>query len=189
MTRVEKILEKFRFKQYESFDVKNIKKMSLALTEDEWLKDTTRQDDYATHKETQTYFLYQTDLGWKLGSPYLYNKRSENQLLLDAVEPIVKYLEELHNGQRGQVLLIKLPGGKKIPRHYDAEDYLMNTRRHHVAIVTNKKTTFGVANETINIKQGECWEINNAKSHFVNNDSSIDRIHLLIDIMPNEFII
>jgi hypothetical protein len=32
---------------------------------------------------------------------------------------------------------------------------------------------------------GECWEINNSRTHFVNNGSKIDRVHLLIDIMPN----
>jgi hypothetical protein len=33
---------------------------------------------------------------------------------------------------------------------------------------------------------GECWEINNSRIHYVNNGSKIDRVHLLIDIMPNK---
>ena len=33
--------------------------------------------------------------------------------------------------------------------------------------------------------EGECWEINNTRLHAVENNSKIDRIHLLIDIMPN----
>jgi aspartyl/asparaginyl beta-hydroxylase (cupin superfamily) len=36
------------------------------------------------------------------------------------------------------------------------------------------------------MQSGECWEINNSRPHLVENNSDIDRIHLLIDIMPNE---
>ena len=38
------------------------------------------------------------------------------------------------------------------------------------------------------MQEGQCWEINNAKNHSVENNGTTDRIHLLIDIMPNEFI-
>jgi hypothetical protein len=36
--------------------------------------------------------------------------------------------------------------------------------------------------------EGECWEINNMQYHEVINDSEEDRIHLIIDIIPNEYI-
>ena len=35
---------------------------------------------------------------------------------------------------------------------------------------------------------GECWEINNTRLHSVENNSDIDRVHLLIDIMPNKYL-
>lgn len=44
---------------------------------------------------------------------------------------------------------------------------------------------FGVGDEKINMKSGECWEINNSRTHFVDNNSETDRVHLLIDIMPH----
>lgn len=188
MEYVDKILEKFNFKQYESFNVKQIKKEILALEEHHWLKDTSRQDVFYTHKDTQSYFLYQTNLYWVRGAEYSYNKVSDNQVLLDLTEPIIKYLEELHKGQRGQVLFIKLPGKKNIPKHHDDGEYLMTGRRHHIPIITNKKTNFGVSREFVNMQEGQCWEINNAKNHSVENNGTTDRIHLLIDIMPNEFI-
>lgn len=189
MEDFDKILEKFRFKQYDSFDVSKIKKIITEIPDSDWLKDTSRQDVYATHRDTQSYFLYKTDLKWKLGTEYSCKLDSDNETLLDLAEPIIEYLEKLHNGKRGNVLFIKLPAKMSIPKHHDDGDYLMVSRRHHIPILTNQKTTFGVVNEKINMKQGECWEINNAKRHYVDNDGNTDRIHLLIDIMPNEFIV
>jgi aspartyl/asparaginyl beta-hydroxylase (cupin superfamily) len=43
---------------------------------------------------------------------------------------------------------------------------------------------FGVGDEEINMAVGDCWEINNSKIHYVNNYSEVDRIHLLVDILP-----
>lgn len=184
---MDKILEKFKFKQYESYDIAEIKKYVKKFS-DEWFFDTTRQETYSIHKNTMSYFLYEADLDWVADTPYIVEQKSNDEVLLAMVEPIVKSLEELHNGKRGQVLFIKLPGKNNIPKHHDDGDYLMSARRHHVPIITNKKTIFGVSNETVNMQEGECWEINNSKMHYVTNDSTVDRIHLLIDIMPNEFI-
>jgi hypothetical protein len=38
------------------------------------------------------------------------------------------------------------------------------------------------------LKVGECWEINNQQMHSVINDSDEHRIHLIIDIVPNEIL-
>ena len=59
-------------------------------------------------------------------------------------------------------------------------------KRTHIPIITNSEVTFTVGGETKFLKEGEIWEINNTKEHSVDNNSDIDRIHLLIDIMPNE---
>ena len=44
--------------------------------------------------------------------------------------------------------------------------------------------SYTVNGETVNMKEGECWEINNQRPHSVLNDSDIDRVHLLVDIFP-----
>ena len=82
------------------------------------------------------------------------------------------------------VLLIKLKAKKNISIHFDSGDYLMSCRRNHIPIITSDNVFFGVGNEKIVMQAGECWEINNSRPHFVENNSEIDRVHLLIDIMP-----
>jgi hypothetical protein len=180
-----KELELFNFKKIADFNVDRLKTLVESL-DAEWLLDTSRQESFETHKHTLSYFIYKADLLWKKGSPFFVETNVANMELLDAVEGIVQDLEAFHNGTRGNVLLIKLLAGQDIPEHVDSGDYLTTTRRHHLPIVTSPGTIFGVGIEELNMQEGECWEINNTRTHYVQNNSEIDRVHLLIDIMPLE---
>ena len=182
-----KILEDFNFKNHGNYDIDNIKNIIVKLS-NEWFVNTSRQDTYDTHKNTISYFMYQTDLNWKNGETFLVNAKAEDKKLLELIEPIIKDLEIIHNGVRGNVLFIKLVAGTDIAPHHDGGNYLDCTRRHHVPIITSDKTFFSVGLEKINMATGECWEINNTRLHSVENNSDIDRVHLLIDIMPNKYL-
>lgn len=180
-----KKLEDFNFKKYQNYSVDEIKEYIDGFS-DEWFINTSRQDNYYVHKDTTSYFVYTANLEWKEGTSFVVNKTSNNTGLLKLLEPIISDLEKFHNGTRGMVLLIKLKAGQNIAAHHDSGDYLMISRRHHIPIVTAENVFFGVGSDTVNMQTGECWEINNSRTHFVNNTSKIDRVHLLIDIMPNE---
>lgn len=175
--------EKFNFIKHKYFDVQDVQNYVKTFNE-QWSMNTFRQDNFYPHKNTETIFIYETDLNWQLNQPYNVSLISEDKKLNNMIEPIIKTLEKIHNGKRGQVLLIKLAAHKNIADHEDGGDYLLYTRRHHIPIITSPKTKFYVDDEFVNMGIGECWEINNAKNHAVTNDSDIDRIHLLIDIMP-----
>lgn len=180
-----KYTEDFNFNKLKSYDVEKIKDIAIKFN-DEWYINTERQNRNTTHQHTLTYYIYETNLFWRIEDAFISEKRAINSQLLDAVEPIVKDLEEFYDGIRGQVLLIKLLSNKQIPPHTDKGAYLMKARRHHIPIVTSSGTTFGVGEEEISMGTGECWEINNSRTHYVNNYSDIDRIHLLVDIMPRK---
>lgn len=179
--------EIFKFKYHKTYDVAEIKNKILQI-EEKWLEDTSRQELFEVHKETTTVFLADYSLEWDLNSPYAGTLREPDSLLWKLVEPIVKDLENIHNGKMGRVIFPKLSANKDIPAHIDGGDYLDVVRRHHIPIITNDNVFFRVGDETINMAEGECWEINNMKTHEVNNKSSEDRVHLLIDIIPNEYI-
>lgn len=174
----------FNFYKHGEYDISFIRNVALWFT-DEWLIDQSRQTTFKTHENTQSYFLYQTDLHWTPDQPYVLNLKSNLDILLEAVEPIVQDLEKLHDGIRGQVLLIKLISRSDIPEHVDSGHYLNKVRRHHIPIITSENTVFGVGGEEVNMAEGECWEINNSRPHYVKNHSYISRIHLLVDIMPS----
>lgn len=84
-----------------------------------------------------------------------------------------------------RAVLVNLPAGKDIPKHLDAGDSLMYAHRCHIPIITNNDVLFTVDNETIVMKQGEIYEINNSKLHSVNNNGNTDRYHLIVDIEEN----
>ena len=174
--------EAFTFKRYGSYDVSGIANIIKDFDE-EWEVITFRQKN-PVHKDTKSCFLYETSIHWQEGNEYIVEKRLENEKLSALVEPIVEDLEKLHNGKRGQVVFIKSDSNTKVEKHIDGGDYLMKVRRHHIPIFTDDGVIFGVDKDEVHMNVGECWEVNNGKPHYVHNDSTSTRIHLLIDIMP-----
>lgn len=178
-----KALEDFNFKKHNTYNIDEIKNYVLDFSS-QWLLDTSRQEKYNVHKDTVSYFVYKANLQWKSGQEFFVRLESNDSKLIDMLEPIIKNLEDIHDGVRGMVLLIKLKARENISIHVDSGDYLMLSKRNHIPIVTSDNVFFGVGNEKISMQAGECWEINNSRSHLVENNSDIDRIHLLVDIMP-----
>jgi len=177
--------EDFNFKKHNVYDIEKIREY-ISDFSGQWLIDTSRQDNYDVHKDTVSYFVYRANLLWKSGQVFNTKQESDDQKLIDLLEPIIKNLEEIHDGVRGMVLLIKLKAKQDISIHFDSGDYLMLAKRNHIPIVTSDNVFFGVGDEKITMQAGECWEINNSRPHLVENNSNIDRVHLLIDIMPKE---
>jgi hypothetical protein len=106
--------------------------------------------------------------------------------LYNIVLPIIGELERQHDGTHGRVFLAKLPAKKAITPHADWQEYLLVSRRNHIPVITNANVHFTVGDETKVMAAGEVWEINNSKVHSVVNDGEDDRVHLIIDIIPNE---
>ena len=168
------------------FNIKSIKKI-VSLFQDEWDKDTYRQNTFDAHSETKTYNIYNVNIFfWKPGMPYETQIACDNQKLLKHINKIVSKLEKIHDGKVGQCILTNLPAGKEIPAHVDKGAYLLVSKRHHIPIITNENVFFFVDNEFNILQEGECWEIDNKKHHRVVNAGSCDRVHLVVDIIPNK---
>lgn len=182
-----KLKENFTFKFYKFFDVSKIQE-HISKYNDEWTIDTSRQDTHDTHKYTNAYFIVEHRSDWKYGEEYNTNFVCKDLKLWELIEPITKELELIVDGKIGKVTLIKLFDKKNVSPHRDYGDYLGFVRRFHIPIFTNKDVLFGIETTKQHMAVGECWEINNSKSHFVINSGNEDRIHLLIDIMPNYII-
>ena len=178
--------EDFNFKFVKNYEINNIIDYIKNFNA-EWYYDTTRQDMYPAHKFTNSYFLYEHSNRWTNGDPYEPTLLCKDQFFMDMVSPIISDLENIYDGRVGKALFINLTAGKAIAGHFDAGDYLGASRRVHIPIITNPDVDFIINNECINMKIGECWEINNNRLHSVNNRSEQDRVHLLVDILPNSF--
>lgn len=164
------------------FDVTAIREKVGQIPAEQWLK-SDRERLFAVHKDTQSLKLVHFE-DYKFQKPEYQALYPEMEKVL---EPVVDYVAEYYrnNGFVVRMILAKLLAGGKIPGHTDAGFSLLNCHRVHVPIITNDDVVFSVGGEEINMRTGEFWEINNATVHAVENRSGEDRVHLIVDWMPN----
>jgi hypothetical protein len=84
---------------------------------------------------------------------------------------------------------LKLAAGASIKEHRDYNLSIAdNELRLHVPIVTNSEVQFFLDAESVEMKEGECWYLDFTLPHWVKNNSSVDRIHLVIDCELNDWL-
>jgi len=149
----------------------NVDALESKLSRLDWNEYTFRQTKFNVHKETLTV-------------PLLWNEvPSRQEIPHKWYDTFKEDLERLPVSRIHTALLIKLPAGKSIAPHVDAASHFKLYHRIHIPIVTNPQCLFTVGGETIHMKKGELWEINNdGKMHSVRNGGAEDRVHLLIDV-------
>jgi len=87
------------------------------------------------------------------------------------------------------VRLLKLNAGAIIKEHKDADLYFEKGEiRIHIPVVTNKEVEFYLDKERMDLKEGECWYMNFNLTHSIINKSKIDRVHLVIDALVNDWV-
>ena len=172
-----------------SFDIDNIK-LEVSKYLEEWNLDTSRQNLGSVHSATQMYRICETSYDWIPGTPIetfqrnsLHSEKAKEELL-----NIFNILENYYSGNIIRCEIIKLLPFSEILRHTDGGPILHYSRRVHIPIVTHPEITFTVMSDTQHFKEGGWYEINNQMPHSVNNPTEIERIHLIIDILPNEML-
>lgn len=87
------------------------------------------------------------------------------------------------------VRLMKLSAGSMIKKHTDldlsAEE---GEARLHIPIITNDNVHFYVNDSEVMMAEGECWYLRLSDPHNVTNNSDVDRIHLVIDVVVNKWL-
>lgn len=177
----------FKFAYVKNYDVSEIKNIIETL-EQEWKIDVSRQKTFKVHKHTESYSINKVSLDWQPNTDLLAMPQTQTSELSELALGIARDLEHKLDGKMGQVLFIKLEAGKSIDKHIDGGEYLKCVARHHIPIITNLDVAFIIGGESKHLQEGECWEISNIKEHAVINNGNADRIHLLIDIIPNKFL-
>mgnify|MGYP000114625624 FL=1 len=87
------------------------------------------------------------------------------------------------------IRLLKLEAGAVIHAHRDMDLYFEEGEiRLHIPIKTNELVEFFLEEEQIKMQEGECWYMNLALLHNINNKSQFDRVHLVIDCVVNDWI-
>jgi hypothetical protein len=97
----------------------------------------------------------------------------------DIVFPI---MEEVKGERLGMVLCTKLPPGGEIKPHVDGGWHAEYYKKYYVSVKNKPGAVFYFENGSIDPDEGEVYEFNNAKPHWVENKSKEDRIALIVCI-------
>lgn len=177
------------FRDLGPVNIANIQK-EIDLYLQEWLIDTSRQEEFETHEHTFMYAIKQLDYKYDLKSEIeckkintLKEKQSQDEL-----EQIVQILEKDAGGKAIRIEFINMKPQSRIRTHKDRSDLLYVSRRYHVPIKTNDKVVFKSGPESKYLEPGHAYELNNIKYHSVYNNSSDNRVHLIIDILPDQYL-
>jgi hypothetical protein len=85
--------------------------------------------------------------------------------------------------------LLRLHANSNIAEHVDNElEFDDGVVRLHVPIVTSDEVYFYLDGARLAMAPGECWYTNVNLPHSVDNRSAVDRVHLVIDCLVNDWL-
>lgn len=108
---------------------------------------------------------------------------------LPEARPLMNKVFELAEGfELGRVIIADLKPGGKIDKHLDEGAYADYYDRFHLVLTSDPGNRFFVeyapgCQEWVEMKPGELWWFNHKQPHFVENESSSGRIHLIVDMV------
>lgn len=99
------------------------------------------------------------------------------------VRPICMHLMALVGGERlGGVLITKIPPGGSIAPHVDGGWHAEYYDKYYVPIQNDDGAVFGFEDGVIAPRLGEAYWFHNGRPHWVENNSQMDRISLIVCI-------
>jgi quercetin dioxygenase-like cupin family protein len=86
------------------------------------------------------------------------------------------------------VRFLRLGAGARIREHRDHKLAIEDgVARVHIPVVTNPKVEFFLDDTRLEMLSGEAWYLNFNLKHRVENNSTDDRVHLVIDCIVNDW--
>ena len=174
-------------------DTSELKALLIDLSAEQWQAFSIRQKRYEAHKHTETIGLVY-DPDFRHTHP---TRLPALQVFEAALRPalwmIADHFEQTESGQRlvrenglgyfVRASLVRLKAGCGISAHRDMNFSLTHSHRVHLPVITNTGVSFTVGSETIHMPEGALFEVNNRRSHSVQNDGGDDRVHLILDFV------
>jgi hypothetical protein len=85
---------------------------------------------------------------------------------------------------------MRLAPGSVIKEHRDYTlSFEQGLVRMHIPVLTNEGVNFLLNGTRVAMPAGSCWYLRLSDPHFVANQGAIDRVHMVIDAVVNEWLI
>jgi len=116
------------------------------------------------------------------------NRDYRDTVLLDS-SPYLQQVLQNFKCPLQAVRLLKLNAGSIIKEHRDAElNFERGEIRLHIPVRTHTDVEFLLDKEKMHLKEGECWYMNFNLPHAIHNKSYINRVHLVVDAVVNDWV-
>lgn len=178
-----------------SVEIAAFKSAVLAAPESVWRAGDATKAKLAGNRPTQSIFFknldpdnYQqliTERAVLEGDVDVVHSGEISALLQPILNKVINKLAQPGIVVRAQ--LARMQPGAKISPHYDSSPILLASHRLHIPILTHNKLRFTVGGQRVLLQEGQLYELNNQLEHSVHNPNSAStRIHLIIDILPDD---
>ncbi|MDE0411912.1 MAG: aspartyl/asparaginyl beta-hydroxylase domain-containing protein [Gammaproteobacteria bacterium] len=153
-----------------------------------WLADTSRQRKIRCQRNTQNIFLRAAKKPLPPGAKNANDVHGVRSMpgakkfpcTLEFCESVAKELD----AALGRATLVKLLPGSQVYPHVDTGSYYRIRDRLHLVLKSIGGSLLGVEDETVRMREGELWVMDNKKLHWARNPSDKPRIHLIFDLLP-----
>jgi hypothetical protein len=169
-------------------DVDALRTAILGLSEQDWLSNEQRQNDYEVHRLTQSVILVFCD---GPTNDLVISKETGWDLLADVAVPVMHELigrDYPPGGTIIRAMAAKLLARGRIAPHFDSHPTFRRSHRIHVPITTNPRVRFSIDGRPYRMQVGQAYEINNQKTHSVINSGSEDRVTFIFDYLPPDHV-
>lgn len=85
-------------------------------------------------------------------------------------------------------LMALAPGASILPHRDPGTAYEDGLARLHVPVCTEPEVLFHIDGESVHFSQGDTWYLNAGCLHAVQNRSAVNRVHLALDCVPNDWL-
>ena len=100
------------------------------------------------------------------------------------VKALLERIAAENDAELGRARLVRLPGTARVRPHVDRGDYYRLRDRYHLVIQSAEGSHLRAADEQVWMQTGELWWFDNKQVHEARNEATLDRIHLIFDLLP-----
>lgn len=154
------------------------------FTPDLWDRYRFRTDHpQSPHREASDIWVrynHVGNVGPRFGDPHISVWYDVAEQMPECLRLIQAVSDRVAITKLGGVLITRIPPGKRVYPHQDHGWHAEHYEKFAVLLEGNPEQAFCYEDGEFRCERGESWTFNNQESHWVNNDSSVDRITLIV---------
>ena len=152
------------------FDVERLSEEALAFNESDWIP---HPHGFEGNLSVPLISLH-GEMNNSFNGPM---KITEHMARSPYIQQVLASIGEVYGRSR----LMGLAAGCAVPEHRDINYHWYNRVRIHIPILTNPDVLFYCGDTHVHMEAGDTWIFDSWKPHRVENQSSENRIHLVVD--------